>query len=139
LPTAQSFRSGQPIERDLEETIKLARDFDRRAKAQIRRWRDRIAAARRLQKKVAFWGGSSKAVAFLTALDIGPDEAIVVDKNPFKQGRYLAGLGHQVHPPMTLREFRPELLVAMNPIYRAEIVEDLDGLGLSPSVVALGS
>lgn len=139
LPAPRPTRGETLVENDIQETIARAREFHRRAEQQVRAWRDRIGTARRSRGNIALWGGGSKAVAFLSALAIDPGEVTVVDKNPFKQGRYLPGVGHQVQAPQVLRDLRPDLVVAMNPIYRTEIVGDLGALGLSPPVIALGS
>ena len=50
---------------------------------------------------------------------------------------YIPGTGHRIVPPAELREFRPDVVVIMNPIYRAEIQADLSGIGLYPEVVAI--
>ncbi|MEX2129644.1 MAG: class I SAM-dependent methyltransferase [Xanthobacteraceae bacterium] len=138
MPATQKGQDQYPIEHDLDRTIALAREFRERAEKQVRQWSEAIAAADASRKRIAIWGGGSKAVAFLTALGISSDRLLVVDKNPFKQGRYLPGSGHRILAPEALRGLPPDLVVAMNPIYQAEIREDLGALGLSPSVVALG-
>ena len=77
------------------------------------------------------WGGGSKAVAFLSS--VGADAQIrgAVDINPHKQGRYIAGTGHRVLAPRELEELRPDLVIAMNPVYTQEIRGEMDGLGLT--------
>jgi hypothetical protein len=59
----------------------------------------------------------------------------VVDINPHKQGRHLAGTGQRIVPPKALRDDPPELVVLMNPLYRDEIAATLDALGLRPELV----
>ena len=106
--------------------------FARETARIVERWRARIAAADR----VALWGGSSKAVAFLTA--VGADGvAAVVDVNPHKQGMYLAGTAQRIVPPEALRDARPDLVVAMNPLYRGEISAALRKLGVTTQLEAL--
>jgi hypothetical protein len=50
---------------------------------------------------------------------------------------FIAGTGHRVVAPEALVEVRPDLVVAMNPIYVDEIREQLLGLGLAPRVVGV--
>ena len=96
------------------------------------RWRERLAGSGR----VALWGGSSKAVAFLTT--VGAEECrTVVDVNPHRQGAFLPGIGVRVLPPEALRERPPDLVVAMNPAYLAEIGAALDALGLRCELTAV--
>jgi hypothetical protein len=60
-----------------------------------------------------------------------------VDVNPNLHGRYMAGIGRQVVPPAFLVQYRPHLVVVMNPVYTEEIRAMLGELGLSPTLVAL--
>ncbi|HEV8098893.1 MAG TPA: class I SAM-dependent methyltransferase, partial [Gaiellaceae bacterium] len=95
------------------------------------RWRERLAAAER----PVIWGAGSKGVAFLTTLGAGIE--LAVDVNPFKQERFLAGSGVQVVAPEALREYRPDLVVAMNPVYLGEIGSTLSGLGVETHLEAV--
>ena len=49
----------------------------------------------------------------------------MVDINPHKHGKYLAGSGHQIVGPDALVEIKPDVVVVMNPIYVEEIRADL--------------
>jgi SAM-dependent methyltransferase len=127
------------IERDLDRIIDLARSFGARARKSIRHWNELLVSAFDRGKQVAIWGGSSKTVAFLTALGESAHDARIVDKNPFKQGRYLPGSAHVVLAPSALVEVEPDIIIAMNPIYLQEIRDDLAALGLRPSLMAVGT
>ena len=94
-------------------------------------WRDRLGSAR----NVTLWGGSSKAVAFLSSVGV---EADVVDINPFRQGAFLPGSGSRVLAPAELPARSPDLVVAMNPAYLGEIEAELDRLAVSCELVAAG-
>ena len=99
-------------------------------------WRARIADWRRQRARVAAWGAGAKAVGFLNMLGLTDVVDRVVDINPWKQGRHLAGTGQAIVAPESLRADPPDLVVLMNPVYRAEIAATLDGLGLHPELVA---
>jgi hypothetical protein len=86
---------------------------------------------------VALWGSGSKAVAFLTTLGVTDEVGAVVDVNPFKHGKYLAGSGHVIVPPEHLRDYRPDVVIAMNPAYCEEIQRELDRLGAGGELMSV--
>jgi hypothetical protein len=94
--------------------------------AQLARWRERLGGVR----NAVIWGAGSKGVAFLTTLGADAEIDLAVDVNPHKQDKYLAGSGVEVVAPTRLREYRPELVVAMNPVYLDEIGATLSELGV---------
>jgi hypothetical protein len=88
----------------------------------------------RLGGSVAIWGAGAKGVTYLNMVD--PDgERIdcVVDVNPKKQGKFVAGTGHPIVSPeqMVARGVRGVLV--MNPIYLDEIRKMIHAL--DPDVV----
>ncbi len=124
-------------EHDLDGIRAFAAAFPKKVAATRAYWtafvRDRHQAGRR----VAVWGGGSKCVSFLTTNNLGGEIAQVVDINPFKQGKYLPGTGHQVVSPEALRGAPPDTVIVMNPVYRGEIAADLETMGLTPELVAV--
>jgi hypothetical protein len=92
-------------------------------------WSDRLVRYSRENRKVVVWGARAKATTFLNLL---PSTAIdyVVDVNPRKQGRYIAGTGQQIVPPRFLLDYRPEKIICMNPNYVGEISSQLRRLRL---------
>jgi hypothetical protein len=89
-------------------------------------------------KRVVLWGSGSKAVAYLTGLAVGPEVAAVIDINPHKAGKYLAGTGHKIEAPEALVDIRPDVVLVMNPVYRDEIARSLASMGLAPALHVLG-
>ena len=61
----------------------------------------------------------------------------VVDINPHKWGKFLAGAGNEIVGPDALADLRPDVVVVMNPIYVDDIARDLAARGLAPEIVAL--
>jgi len=124
----------------LEESVEtLAHDVDSFGEvlaATTSRWRRELAALRSNGGRAVVWGAGSKAVAFLTTLGIAEEVHVAVDINPFKQGMFIAGTGHEVVSPEQLTEVKPDLVIAMNAIYVNEIREQLDALGVAATVVA---
>ncbi len=98
-----------------------------------RRWRQWLSAGRR----VALWGGGSKAVALVSALPSAAPIVAVVDINPRKQGCFLPGSGLEVSAPSALTACRPDAVLAMNPVYREEISASLREMGLDLPLLCL--
>ncbi len=124
-------------EEDLEDVRELASKFPARVREIQDYWRDFVRTRHSLGKRLALWGGGSKAVAFLTTLDLGEEIAQVIDINPFKQGKFLPGAGHQVIAPNAVLSKPPDCVIAMNPIYLSEIGASLEKMGLRPELVAV--
>ena len=136
---ARHTQTKLPGENDLPRLRALAEDFPGKLRAAQNYWVQRIRQAAAEGKSVALWGGGSKAVAFLTALNFPDDVVAVVDVNTRKQGKFVPGTGHEVIAPAELDRIRPDIVLLMNRIYRAEVAKDLERLGLEPEVLALGA
>ncbi len=67
------------------------------------------------------WGAGSKGVSFLNVLGTSGVIDYVVDINPHKQGCYIPGTGQQVVSPNALADIKPQVVIAMNPLYTDEI------------------
>jgi hypothetical protein len=61
----------------------------------------------------------------------------VVDINPKKHGKFIAGCGVEIVSPSRLTEVRPDAVIVANPVYRSEIEGVLRGLGLACELVTL--
>lgn len=103
----------------------------------LKYWRQRMEDNRRRGRKVVIWGSGSKGVAFLTTLGLGKEISCAVDINPHRQGFFMPGTGHRIVGPEQLRDLRPDEVIVMNPIYRAEIGEQLRALGLEPELLTV--
>lgn len=98
-------------------------------------WKTRLNAYRQAGKRVVVWGSGSKGVAFLTTLGIDAGIDFVVDINPNRQGYFMPGTGQEIVGPDCLPDYRPDVVIVMNPIYRDEIVAELQRRGLDPEVI----
>ena len=125
------------LEEQPEEVAHAVEAFGRELAAVQSRWRAELAQVRQNGGRAVVWGSGSKGVSFLTTLGITDEIGYVVDINPYKQGKFMAGTGHEIVAPGFLREYRPDLVVAMNPIYREDIQRDLDALGLDARLEAV--
>jgi SAM-dependent methyltransferase len=114
-------------ERLADDIVSFAANFQNEAE----RWRRQLEQLRKLMRRVVVWGAGSKGVTFLNILGIQDEIEYVVDINPRKQGMYVAGTGQRIVAPEFLRRYRPEMVIVMNPIYKTEIRQLVDDLGLA--------
>lgn len=131
-----------PIEHDLAELSAAVDHFEAGYRDTVGRWRHELGALRADGGRAVIWGAGSKGVAYLSALSetAGGGPALIdyaVDVNPFKHGMYMAGTGQQIVPPTFLKEYEPELVVVMNPVYIEEISRSIEELGITAEVVAV--
>jgi SAM-dependent methyltransferase len=125
-----------PLEEGPLELAETVRHFAHGFGATRAHWRDRLRRARAEGRRTVIWGAGSKGVSFLTTLGIADEVEYAVDVNPYKHGMYMAGSGHEIVAPGFLREYRPDLVIAMNPIYLDEIGAELSALGVQAELVA---
>jgi SAM-dependent methyltransferase len=124
-------------EDDFEELSREVEFFAANYSARLGEWRNRIDSIRQKHQRAAIWGSGSKCVAFLSTLGIGDELEMIVDINPHRHGMYLAGSGKRISGPRALIEYRPDVVIIMNPIYREEIRQELEDMGLSPQLIAV--
>ncbi len=105
---------------------------------EIGKWRQRMADEKSANRTMALWGGGSKGVSFLNLLDPGQTVSCVVDINPRKQGRFVAGTGHPILSPEEMASLAPDTVLVTNPLYLDEITTALRRLGVGALVEAVG-
>jgi SAM-dependent methyltransferase len=124
-------------EEDPGTVVSAAIRFAATVEARLQEWREVVRETAEEGSRVAVWGSGSKATAFLAALGGDAIVDLVVDINPRKDGRYVAGTGHRIVAPATLTAYPPGLVIVMNPAYEQEIRAQLARLSLFPRVVSL--
>jgi SAM-dependent methyltransferase len=100
-------------------------------------WRDEVCRMRSEGQRAVVWGSGSKGVAFLTSLQVDSAIEYVVDINPYRQGKFMAGTGQEIVPPEFLTNYKPDIAIVMNPVYKSEVQETLHSLGLSTTVLSV--
>ncbi|CAN5368767.1 class I SAM-dependent methyltransferase [soil metagenome] len=112
--------------------------FKSNCSTSLKLWQSRFEVWKSRGAKVAVWGSGSKAVGFLTTLHI-TDQVVpfVVDINPNKHNTYLPGTAQKIVAPSALVDYKPDVVIVMNPIYVPEITADLHSMNLHPTVEAL--
>ena len=125
-----------PVESgDAAEAVGLAQEYGALERDLIARWQQRLRQ-HALAGKVAVWGAGAKGVTFCNLAD--PDGRLVdcvVDLNPAKQGRSIAGTGHPIVAPAQLPQRGVRVALVLNPNYHSEIATDLSQRGWDVSVV----
>jgi 2-polyprenyl-3-methyl-5-hydroxy-6-metoxy-1,4-benzoquinol methylase len=72
--------------------------------------------------RFAVWGAGAKGSTFLNLLDKGRQAVqYVIDINPAKQNKFIAGTGHAIHGPEILKTQPVDHIIIMNENYAAEI------------------
>jgi SAM-dependent methyltransferase len=125
---AAPSKAGNPPSAELASLIATFAESYRR---KVEDWSRQLQALHKQGRKAVVWGSGSKGIAFLNTLRPTTID-YVVDVNPRKQGKYTAGTGQQIVAPQFLAEYRPDVVVVMNPIYRAEIRRTTEQLGIRP-------
>lgn len=108
----------------------LAAHFADTLRAHLRHWTERLARELDAGRRVAIWGAGTKGVTFVNALPRGTEIALIVDRNPHKQGRFVPGTGQRIVAPADLVAQPPDLVLVMNPLYRDEVAAELAALGI---------
>lgn len=103
--------------------------------SEIGKWKEHIKKFEKINQRVVLWGGGSKGVTFLNMIACRNQIEFVIDINTRKHGKYIPGTGQEIVSPHLLREYRPDIVIVMNPIYKNEIKQTLNQLGLSTQLV----
>lgn len=109
--------------------------FREQSSARLEFWRDRLERCRLEGSKVALWGAGARGVGFLNIADPQGTVEVAIDLNTRKHGLHVAGTGQVVRPPEYLKDFKPDMVIITNPVYREEIRKDLNEMGLDPEII----
>lgn len=132
LPGDVSDTSTSCQSQDLKQIAAQAALFKTEHRTVISKWERRVERLADCGKRVVIWGAGSKGVSFLNILGLTDQIQWAVDVNSKKQGMHIAGTGQKIVSPDTLREYKPEVVIVMNPIYKGEINRMAEDLGISP-------
>lgn len=137
-PASEPALSPQSAADDLARFASAVAQFPAQVARAAHRWRGLVSECVMKGTPLALWGASSKAVGFLSTLGLTHKEVpFVVDINPHKQGTYLPTSGSLICSPDDLQASLPCVVIAMNPIYREEIMQDLRSRSITAEVLAL--
>ncbi len=114
------------------EMARLVETFGAAFMKKMDEWKFRLEMNGKAGKRTAVWGGGSKGVTFLNMMNAQQHVECMVDINPRKQGRFVAGTGQEIVAPEYLRDHRPDVIIVMNPLYAEEIRKQTEALDLKP-------
>ncbi len=126
-PTADSAALGR-----VAEDVRMFSDGYRRKVAE---WKQCLARLNEAGQRAVVWGAGSKGVTFLNVLKPGPQIGYVVDVNPHKRGKYVAGTAQRIIAPQSLTDIQPNTIIVMNEIYLDEIAAAVRALGLQAEIL----
>lgn len=109
--------------------------FSSSFRQKVQEWQTFLQQARQQGKRVVVWGSGSKGVTFMNLLQTEDAIQYVVDINPRKQGKYVAGTGQEIVPPHFLQTYRPDIVIIMNANYEQEIAQHLHNLGVTAELL----
>jgi SAM-dependent methyltransferase len=115
----------------VEHAAPLLQSFGEHYRRKIEEWKSRFREFE--SKRVVVWGSGSKGVTFVNALR--PNIEYVVDINPRKHGKFVAGTGQEIVPPQFLRDYQPDAIIVMNPLYHDEIRGIASEMGIAAQVI----
>lgn len=110
--------------------------YGRHRDEKVTHWRQRLTDLRQRGGKAVVWGGGSKGVTFVNTMGAPDLIAAVVDINPRKHGKHIAGTAQPIIAPDALPALAPDLIIVMNAIYLDEIRAELKQLGVTAKVAA---
>src|SRR5438093_1405392 len=91
-----------------------------------RRLLEFLIGTKRRGKRIAGYGAPGKGNTLLNYCGIGTDFLeYTVDRNPYKQGRFLPGTHIPIHPPEKIGETRPDYLLILPWNLKDEIMEQM--------------
>ena len=67
----------------------------------------------------------------MTTLEIQDEVQYIVDINPHRHGKFIPGIGKQIVSPQFLKDYKPEKIIIMNPVYCTEIKKMVEGMDIT--------
>ncbi len=121
-------------ELDIESIIETAKKFAENYRQKVIRLRKKLNELAKNEKRSVVWGAGSKGITFSNVMALQKFVPYLVDINPRKWGKYVAGTGQQIVSPEFLKKYQPEIVMILNPMYRGEIQKSLLELGLNAEI-----
>lgn len=114
---------------------KQVRSFGEKSQKKLEQWRETLDQMYQQNKRIVIWGAGSKGISFLNMLNVRDEIEYVIDINPRKRNMHVTGSGQKIVSPAFLKEYHPDTVIIMNPIYRQEISSTLSEMGLEAEIL----
>ncbi len=137
MPASSTEAQSLPVQDDIQQLSVLASYFCDAYRARVDEWSDRLSKLLKQGKRVTLWGAGSKGVTFLNTVPGGVQIECVVDINPRKQGKWVAGTGQEIVSPESLPEYSPDTILVTNPMYKGEIEKTTNQMGIMSEIVVV--
>jgi SAM-dependent methyltransferase len=129
-PTASPADAFHPAADEIADIARLADAFGHQLEDKLAHWESVLAGIHARGEHAVVWGAGSKGVTFLNVLPSGRHVTGVIDINPRKTGKHVAGTGQRIEPPEWLVSHPADVVLVMNPAYEGEIQARLAELGM---------
>lgn len=119
---------------------RIAQDVDAFAynyRYKVESWQRKLEKIEKITERAVVWGAGSKGVTFLNTLEVQDQIKYVIDINPHKQGKHVSGTGQKIMPPAFIQEYKPHIIIVMNPIYVNEIRQATKNMNISPELITV--
>ena len=128
-----------PIESQdgLDKIKRYVIEFATNYQSKVNEWKHKLEQIKYSGKRTVVWGAGSKGVTFLNTLRVQDQIEYVVDMNPRKQGMYIAGTGQRIVLPEFLRDYQPDNIIVMNPIYNFEIKNLIEKISVKADIATV--
>ncbi|UCG51276.1 MAG: methyltransferase domain-containing protein [Candidatus Latescibacterota bacterium] len=136
-PVTSTSEKRHPLEENLEDAAERVKRFSSAVEGQRERWTALVKNLSHSGTPPVIWGSGSKCVAFLTTLGVADDIGCVIDINPNRHGKFIAGVGKQIMAPGYLKSYEPKSIIVMNPVYRDEISEMVRSMDISAEIMTV--
>jgi len=126
----------KPSVENLDELGRHIESFSETFHGILARWRDRFKAMAAAGQSAVVWGAGARGTSFVNLLDTQRQVKYLVDINPRKRGKFLAGGGQEIIEPTQLAAIDPDVVIVMNPIYLDEIRKTIEAIGITPEFIS---
>ena len=120
---------------EVDDLTGLVERFSQRFREKVTHWEAMLHYLNEAGKRVVIWGSGARGASFLNMVKNAHTIRFAVDINPRKAGTFVPGTGQEIVLPPFLREYRPDVVVLMNPIYVGEVRVLLQSYDLSPEIL----
>lgn len=134
-PVTQKSEKILDNEESVEQTTKDVEDFAKGSKEKLDFWKNHLLRIHNEKRKAIVWGSGSKCVGFMTTLGVKDEIQYIVDINPRRHGKFISGAGKEIVSPEFLKQYRPDTVIVMNPIYCNEIKKMMADMGLDAEFI----
>ena len=136
-PVNEQSNKINELEESTKEMEKYVRHFSLNSRKKLVNWKNRLERIELDGLRAVIWGSGSKCVSFMTTLAIKDEIEVIIDINPYRHGKFLPGVGKKIMPPEYLKKYQPDVTIVMNPIYRYEIGQMIDDMGVSTEIITV--